>query len=65
MKQRRKEKKAKVKEMFKKLAESEEYKNDYLSDKANNAKSNQNAIPVIKEYKSIIERQKRNIIHAI
>ena len=44
--------------MFKKLAESEEYKNDYLSDKANNAKSNQNAIPVIKEYKSIIERQK-------
>ena len=44
--------------MLKTLVESEEYKNDYLNDRANNARSNQNAIPVIKEYKSIIERQK-------
>ena len=51
--------------MLKTLVESEEYKNDYLNDRANNARSNQNAILVIKEYKSIIERQKRNITHAI
>lgn len=48
---------------MKSLVDGDEWENDDLNKIAGNARSYQNVIPVIKEYETIIQRQKRNIVN--
>ena len=44
------------------LVEGDEYENDDLNARSDNARSYQGAMSVITEYETIIQRQKRNIL---
>ena len=50
------------KELLKSLLQGEECENDDSNCRAANARSYQDAIPIIKYYETIIQRQKRNIL---
>lgn len=49
------------KELLRSLVEDEEYENDDLNNKTDNAKSYQDTIAIIKEYETITQRPNRNI----
>ena len=49
------------KELLRSLVEDEEYENDDLNNKTDNAKSYQDTIAIIKEYETITQRPNRSI----
>ena len=51
--------------MLKSLVVGDDYQNDGLNIRTANARSYQDAIPIINEYESIIQRQKRNILSVV
>ena len=61
MKKKRKIEAEVKKELLKSFVEGDVYENDDLIRRVMNVKSYQEAKPIMKEYKTIIVRQKRNI----
>lgn len=60
MKKKRKSKNELKKELLRSLVEDEEYENDDLNNKTDNAKTYQDTIPIIKEYETITQRPNSN-----